>query len=261
MRRGTFLAAAASAAVLAFAFAAAAARPHGRSEYALLQMNLCLSGIAGCFAGTHYPAVVDEAIAKVRANRPNAVTLNEACAGDVDRIAADTGYHARFATVIYNGARLPCRDPADRGVFGIAVLTRALIQHAQQAPYDAQTGAERRRLLCVEGSDGVRACTSHLSESRTPNQKATNDAQCAELARVLASGAPHEPTILGGDMNRQTGCAPRGFWTDRDEDATQARRLQHVYANSSRFAHPHDEVLRMTYSDHDALLVHSQLHR
>ena len=260
MHRFKLLTAVASTAVLAFACTAAAAGSHGRSDYSLLQMNLCLSGVAGCFAGTHYPAVVDEAIAKVQANRPDAVTLNEACSGDVDRIAAETGYHARFSTVIYNGAPLPCRNPTGRGVFGIAVLTRAPIEGAQEAPYHAQLGSEQRRWVCVEGSDGVRACTSHLSVSGTPEQNATNDAQCAELTDVLASGDATEPTILGGDMNRQTSCAPRGFWSERDEDSAQDPGLQHVYGNWSRFAWPRDEVLPMTYSDHGALLVQTLLH-
>ena len=33
-----------------------------------MQMNTCLSGLAGCFARTQYPAVVDEAIQRIRAN-------------------------------------------------------------------------------------------------------------------------------------------------------------------------------------------------
>jgi endonuclease/exonuclease/phosphatase family metal-dependent hydrolase len=260
MHRLKLLTAVASTAVLAFASTAAAAGSHGRSDYSLLQMNLCLSGLAGCFAGTHYPAVVDEAIAKVQANRPDAVTLNEACSGDVGRIAAETGYHARFSTVIFNGAPLPCRNPTGRGVFGNAVLTRAAIEGAQEAPYSAQLGSEQRRWVCVEGSDGVRACTSHLGVSGTAEQNATNGAQCVELTDVLASGDAIEPTILGGDMNRQASCAPRGFWTERDEEAVQDSGLQHVYGNWSRFAQPRDEVLPMTFSDHDALLVHALLH-
>ena len=39
-------------------------------EYSVLQLNLCLSGLAGCYAGTEYPAGVDEAVEVVRAQRP-----------------------------------------------------------------------------------------------------------------------------------------------------------------------------------------------
>src|SRR3954465_939612 len=97
------------------------------STYTLMQMNLCLSGLAGCYGKVAYPAGVKEAVARIRAARPDAVTLNEACRGDVDRIARMTGYHARFSTVIYRGRRLRCITPGGRGVFGDAVLTRAAI--------------------------------------------------------------------------------------------------------------------------------------
>ena len=79
-----------TALLAAVAAAPAAAGPDrgGPSTFSLLQMNLCLSGLAGCYGGTQYPAVVDEAIAKIRATEADAVTLNEACSGDVERIAA-----------------------------------------------------------------------------------------------------------------------------------------------------------------------------
>src|SRR4051812_22358106 len=64
---------------------------HAPSTYTLMQMNLCLSGLAGCFVKVAYPAVVDEAVARIRAAHPDAVTFNEACRGDVARIAAETG--------------------------------------------------------------------------------------------------------------------------------------------------------------------------
>src|SRR5215469_12990639 len=44
--------------------ASAPARPSHGSAYTLMDMNLCLSGIAGCYPKVHYPAVVQEAIAR-----------------------------------------------------------------------------------------------------------------------------------------------------------------------------------------------------
>ena len=52
-------------------------------------------------------------MARIRAARPDAVTVNEACRGDVARIARRTGYHLRFSRVIYRGEPLPLR-PAGR---------------------------------------------------------------------------------------------------------------------------------------------------
>jgi endonuclease/exonuclease/phosphatase family metal-dependent hydrolase len=238
----------------AVAATARASESGGPSEYSLLQMNLCLSGLAGCYAGTEYPAVDDEAIEKILATQPDAVTLNEACSGDVERIARETGYDYRFDTVIYRGAPLPCRNPGDRGVFGIAVLTSDVIAGAESAPYEAQLGPEERRLLCVRTGD-VRVCTSHLSVSGSPDEVATNDAQCKELSEALAGEEPRQATMFGGDVNRLSSCAPRGAWTERDEEAVQAPGIQHVYGTRPGFVRPRDEVLPMTYSDHDALLV------
>ena len=90
-----------------------------------MQMNLCLSGLAGCYRKVAYPAVVEEAVARIREAPPDAVTFNEACRGDVARIARRTGYHLRFSSVIYRGERLRCIRPGGRGLFGDAVLTEA----------------------------------------------------------------------------------------------------------------------------------------
>src|SRR3954454_22574834 len=75
------------------------------ASYTLLQMNLCLSGFGGCNGRSTYPAVVDEAVARIREVRPDAVTLSETCRGDVERIARRTGYRMRFSRIIYAGAQ------------------------------------------------------------------------------------------------------------------------------------------------------------
>lgn len=185
-----------------------------RAPYLLLQMNLCLSGLAGCYAGAEYPAVVDEAIAKIRETRPGAVTLNEACSGDVERIARETGYDHRFATVIYRDAPLPCRNPEGRGVFGNAVLAGDAITVSESEAFEAQLGAEERRWLCVLTAGDARAFTAHLSVAGSAQQRATNDAQCEELTTVLATDDRRQVTIFGGDVNRRTSCAPPGVWTN-----------------------------------------------
>ena len=51
----------------------------GGSTYTLLQMNLCLSGFAGCYRKVAYPAGVHDAVARIRQAHPDAVTLNETC--------------------------------------------------------------------------------------------------------------------------------------------------------------------------------------
>ena len=252
------LAAAGSALVLALAGCGDTA-PEEPSTYTLLQMNLCLSGLAGCYQKAAYPAGVEEAVARIRAARPDAVTLNEGCRSDVALIARRTGYHARFSRIVYGGELLRCVDPAGRGLFGDAVLTRTAIEGSETRDFEAQAGPERRRWLCVTTGAGVDVCTAHLN-TRSTIEVAGNDAQCAELAGLLARRAAARPVIFGGDVNRRDSCAPGGFWTRTDRSAQQAPGLQHVYG-SAPLRSPAAEVVPATHSDHDALLVRARLTR
>ena len=211
-------------------------------------MNLCLSGLAGCYDA----AVVDEAVDRIRATRPDAVTLNEACRNDVTRLARRTGYHVRFSRVLYRDVRLRCVHPGGRGLFGNAVLTKAAINSTESHDFKAQAGPERRRWLCVSTRSGVDVCTAHLN-TRSRVEIAGNEAQCDELAALLARRA----VIFGGDVNRRRPCAPSGMWVRTDRTAHQAPGLQHVYG-SAAFQSPRAHVARATHTDHDSLLVRAR---
>lgn len=256
---------AAALAVLATAATPSVAAPPETSpsnapqDYSLLQLNLCLSGLAGCYPETEHPSVVDEAITTIQEQAPDAVTVNEACSGDVARIAEETGYDYRFAVVNYRGTPLSCTDPEGRGIFGNAVLTAAEITSSEEAAFEAQLGSEERRWLCVETEDQVRACTAHLSVAGSEAQAATNDAQCAELTTILGLAGQEQATIFGGDVNRQQSCAPAGFWTATDEAAAQAPGIQHAYGSRGWLLTPETKILPMTYTDHDGLLVEARL--
>ncbi len=227
------------------------------TTYTLVQMNLCLSGLAGCYEDAAYPAVVDEAVARIRALRPDAVTLTETCRGDVDEIARRVGYDARFAQVAYAGARLACVDPRGRGSFGNAVLTRAPVVGSGTEPFDAQSDLEERRWLCVSTRLGVDVCAAHLETPHTPAAADARNAQCAELAEVLAArGAA--AFAFGGDVNRTEACAPPEAWWRTDSAADQAPGIQHVYGGG-RLRDPDSTVLPARFSDHDVLVVHATL--
>jgi endonuclease/exonuclease/phosphatase family metal-dependent hydrolase len=226
------------------------------SAYTLMQMNLCLSGRAECYGRAAYPAVVDEAVARIRAARPDAVTLNEGCRRDVARIARRTGYHMRFTRVIYGGRRLPCVRPRGRGLFGNAVLTEAAIGSTTARDFRAQAGPERRRWLCVT-TRPIDVCTAHLN-TRSPVEIEGNVAQCAELGALLARRAKTRTVIFGGDVNRRGSCAPAGSWTRTDGSADQAPGLQHVYG-SAELGSPSARVVPAERSDHDVLLVRARL--
>jgi endonuclease/exonuclease/phosphatase family metal-dependent hydrolase len=222
-----------------------------------MQMNLCLSGLAGCYGKVAYPAGVDDAVARIREAHPDAVTLNEACRGDVALIARRTGYHLRFSRVIYRGEPLPCVRPGGRGLFGDAVLTEAAVASSDNEEFRAQAGIERRRWLCVTTRVGVDVCTAHLN-TRTPVEVAGNDEQCTELGALLTRRAAAPAVVFGGDVNRRGSCAPHGFWTRTDSSAGQSRGLQQAYG-SDGLRSPSARVLPATHTDHDVLLVRARL--
>jgi endonuclease/exonuclease/phosphatase family metal-dependent hydrolase len=217
-----------------------------------MQVNVCLSGLADCY--DH--AVIGEVVARIRSARPDAVTVNEACRGDLALIARRTGYHLRFSTVIYRGAPLRCVRPGGRGVFGDAVLTAARVERSASRAFAAQAGIERRRWLCVT-TPAVDVCTAHLN-THTRIEAAANDAQCAELSAVLARRAAARPVAFGGDLNRRRPCAPDGFWTRTDASAHQSAGLQHVYG-SGALRSPSAEGVRAAHTDHDFLSVRARL--
>jgi endonuclease/exonuclease/phosphatase family metal-dependent hydrolase len=227
------------------------------ATYALMQMNLCLSGRAGCYGRVAYPAGVEDAVARIRQARPDAVTLNETCRGDVERIARRTAYHVRFTRVVYAGALLPCISPGGRGLFGDAVLTRAPVVRSETHDFTGQSGPERRRWLCVTTRGGIDVCTAHVN-TRSRVEVAGNDAQCAEIARILARRAATRTVIFGGDVNRRRSCAPAGAWTRTDEEGRQAGGLQHVYG-SRALRSPTAQVIPALHTDHDVLLVRARL--
>ncbi|MFL5883591.1 MAG: endonuclease/exonuclease/phosphatase family protein [Thermoleophilaceae bacterium] len=223
------------------------------STYTLMQMNLCLSGLAGCYD----LGVVDEAVARIRELHPDAVTFNEACAGDAALIARRTGYRMRFSRVIYRGRPLACIHPGGRGLFGDAVLTKAAIESTESRPFEAQAGIERRVWLCVDTRVRVEVCTAHLT-SQEPDESAASGPQCGELRALLARRAAGRAVIFAGDVNRPSPCAPEGFWTRTDGSAGRDPGDQHVYGTRT-LRSPSAEVFPATHTDHDVLLVRANL--
>jgi endonuclease/exonuclease/phosphatase family metal-dependent hydrolase len=216
-------------------------------------MNLCLSGLADCFGAAEYPNVVEEAVSRIQAEGPDAVTVNEACRADVVQIARRTAYHVRFVPVVYAGAPLSCVDPGGRGLFGLAVLTRRPVVRSESQAFLAQAQLEERRWLCVSTRDGVDVCTSHLEEPDSSDAAATNDDQCAELRGALGRRASGS-TLFGGDVNRRYSCAPVGYWSRTDSVSHRSPGVQHVYGGPG-FERPVVKTLPSAFSDHDMLLV------
>ena len=227
------------------------------SSFVVMQMNVCLSGMSGCYGTVAYPAGVSDAVTRVRQARPDAVTLNEACRADAVTIARRTGYHVRFVPVVYAGELLPCVDPGGRGLFGNAVLTRAPVTSSETRVFEGQFGPEERRWLCVTTREAQDVCTAHL-EIRSRGFAAANDDQCIELAALLARRATVRSVVFGGDVNRGGSCAPDGFWTRTDRSADQKAGVQHVYGSRDSLRAPRARVLAAPHSDHDVLYVRAR---
>ena len=227
------------------------------SRYTVLQMNLCLSGVAGCYGRTAYPAVVDEAVGEVVADDPDAVTVDEACSGDAAEIARRAGYRLRFTAVRVGGDPLACVDPGGRGVYGLAVLTRAPITASEDQAFTVQADAEQRRWICATTKRPATVCTAHLSTRGSAVGRRTNDRQCAELEAVLARHDEAGPVVFGGDVNRRGRCSPATMWATRDAAAGQLPGIQHIYGSSTLFE-PASRVVAATHTDHDFFLVRAQ---
>jgi endonuclease/exonuclease/phosphatase family metal-dependent hydrolase len=236
--------------------AAAASRASGPG-FELMQMNLCLSGVAGCYARVDYPVGVEAAAAEIRQAHPDAVTFNEACGGDVARIARQTRYHLRFSSIIYYGKPLQCIHPHGRGLFGDAVLTRAAIVSSDSHPFPAEAGPEQRQWVCVTTRARIVVCTAHLA-SNEPVEVTANAPQCAQLRAMLAGREAARAVIFGGDVNRLGPCAPHGFWVRSDASAHQDPGIQQVYGTGA-LRSPSVHIVPAAHTDHDILFVHADL--
>jgi hypothetical protein len=231
---------------------------HPDNVYKALQINLCLSGTAGCYSRTAYPSVVDEAAEQVLDHHPQAVTLNEACSEDAADLARRTGYQMRFTAVLFRGASLPCVEPGRRGVFGLAVLTKDAISDWHDQAFATQAGPEERRWLCVTSAQPITVCTAHLGTRGSAEERRANDGECAELQGVLARYDKRATTVFGGDVNRRELCAPATMWATEDAAATQLPGIQHIYGSDSLNG-PSEAVQPATYTDHDFFTTASQL--
>jgi hypothetical protein len=244
-----------------------AAPPPRLPVFRVLQMNLCDSGFARCYAGGRS---VLEAAAVIRAQRPDAVTLNEICNADSDRALframqqtwpgdwVFTAFHPAWDR--RRNAPYLCRNGQQYGV--------AVIGHAAPAswaggqarggiyPVQGAKSVEQRAWVCAYAIGHYDVCTTHLAA----NAGGVALAQCRYLmgtavprARTAMGG--YSPTVVGGDLNLTYGgrpdaqdCVPPGWFRKGDDD------LQHVLATSD-YTFLSARWIGMRNTDHPAWLV------
>lgn len=195
----------------------------------VLQLNICHGGMAGCYRGD---VVLDKAVEVITSSRPQVLSVNEACSGDVERLRPAMGpARALFvAARDLDGTPTLCTD-GDQQYGNILMVADGFAGTTEETgTYDAQYRAadghrELRSWACLPAA-GLSACTTHLSSDNAP----TALAQCQDLMR-RAAGYP-QPAIVMGDFNLKdqgspsmSDCDPPGFSRRGDDD------VQHIYAS------------------------------
>ncbi len=215
----------------------------------VLQLNICHSGHAGCYTGAE--PVMAKAVSVIGSTRPQVLSVNEACAGDVARLQAAMGAsRAVFvAAQTRGGAPVTCVNGQQ---FGNVLIVAAAL--AGTAPitgrYANQDTSNEMRVWACLPAGLLSACTTHLSA----RSGTVALAQCGELL-TRAAGLPG-PAVVSGDMNlRYQGspnvqdCNPAGFYRKGDGD------VQHVFASNSLAFVSGTRISMSGTTDHPAWLV------
>lgn len=218
----------------------------------VLQLNICHGGMAGCYRGD---AVLARAAEVIRSSRPRVVSVNEACSGDIERLAPALGPARAVFVPARNldGTPVLCRGGVQRYGNIIMVSTGFAGSTEESGTYAAQYTAadgigELRSWACLS-VPGLRACTTHLSSDHAP----TALAQCQDLIR-RAAGEPG-PVVVAGDFNLPDRGSPGMGDCDR---AGFSRRgdgsVQHLYASDELSFTATTEIDMMGTTDHPGLL-------
>lgn len=231
----------------------------------VLQMNLCNSGLAGCYDGGKS---VPEAATAIQNSAPDVVTLNEICQNDVVQLASTLAGVYSGSTVVWafkaaadrrTNAPYKCKNGQDYGIGLVAHIPGTYAGHQIfSGIYASQdtASAEARAWLCIHATGSFYACTTHLAS--TSGAVALN--QCKDLMNNLIpsvrnSDGGYAPTVIGGDLNMKFGgspnaqsCVPTGYFRKGDGD------VQHIMATTD-LAFSSSRTIAMTHTDHNGWFV------
>lgn len=218
----------------------------------VLQLNICHGGMAGCYRGD---AALGKAAEVIRSSKPQVLSVNEACSGDIDRLRPAMGPAKALFVAARNldGTPTLCRDGDQYG--NIIMVTDGLAGATEETgTYDAQYRAtdghlELRSWACLPAGR-VSACTTHLSSDNDPIALA----QCQDLMN-RAAGYPR-PAIVAGDFNLNDQGSP----SMRDCDPTEFSRrsddsVQHIYASDNLTFAQTTKIDMAGTTDHPGLLA------
>lgn len=238
---------------LALLVAPSAAATNTGTTITVLQLNICHGGMADCYRGD---AVMVKAAEVIRSSKPQVLSVNEACSGDIDRLRPAMGPARALFVAARNldGTPVLCRGGDQR--YGNIIMVATGFDGATEesgtyaAQYTAADGiGELRAWACLPAAR-LSACTTHLSSDDAP----TALAQCQDLMS-RAAGYPR-PVIVAGDFNlhdqgspSMRDCDPSGF--SRRGDGS----VQHVYASDDLSFTKTVEIDMMGTTDHPGRLV------
>jgi endonuclease/exonuclease/phosphatase family metal-dependent hydrolase len=233
----------------------------------VLQMNLCDSGIAGCYTGRS----VAEAASVIRAAKPDVVTLNEVCRPDVatldqtltSAVDADGGGVVVSAFQAAGDRQTAdsylCRNGQPYGI-GLVVHIPAHPGYTVSGglyPTQDLNDPEERAWLCLYAIGDFYACTTHLADT----SRSIALAQCADLLRTIIPAVRERnraaaPAVIGGDFNLGTSgqaniaaCVPAGYVWRRDGG------VQYVLATADLVPASEHAIAMHGTTDHPGLLV------
>jgi hypothetical protein len=194
----------------------------------VLQLNICHSGVARCFTGDR---VMAKATSVIASTRPQVLSVNEACAGDIEAFRPAMGpARALFVAAQHrDGTPVTCVNGQH---YGNILMVADSLAGATEATgrYTAQDTTNEMRTWACLSAGTLSACTTHLSA----RSGTTALAQCRELMSRAVGYAAAGPTVVAGDLNlRYQGrpdvqdCNPAGFYRKGDGS------VQHILATTN----------------------------
>ena len=240
-------------------------------SFTFLQLNLCNSGFAKCYADG---ASISEGSELIYATAPNVVTVNEICSNDITELqnSVAEAWPNDYTYSVFMSAGDKSRNARYRctngNLYGSVVIGRVAGSAwkgvkgygGQYSTQDA--GNEQRIFACAAATGDHFACTTHLSAKEPSIALTQCKALMFEVVPYLKGlSSVSGKTVVGGDLNLKYDkggalnvqqCVPNGYTRKGDGD------VQHVtFTNDLKSLGV--KKYGMSYTDHDGFLVRLML--
>jgi hypothetical protein len=261
-----------------------ATTPLASANFRTLQLNLCNGGTAACYKDN---LVIQEAVMTIGRLKPDLVSFNEICLGDltINRTSdsttllqamrklwpSDYVYHV-FMPALQAGTEDSFKCTNGESFGSALVFHIAPANDWGVAPYgfvyDDQlpTTTEWRTAACASVYYNYLACTTHLAAGN--NAKPVAMKQCNAMMNYIIPTVKNDagvrltsaPTLIQGDLNLKYDdgddnvqkCIPQGFTRKGDSD------VQHIIISDDA-SFVDTNLVGMTYTDHVAFVANLKM--